>query len=198
MVGIDTDRRPLVRALVAAGYTAQAVNALQAARHRECLGVSNTDERDAHMLADTVRTDVHQLRPVASNSALAEALKVATRAHKTLVWGRTLHIRRSRHALRDYFPAAGSAFEIRPHSFVTSDLTLISTRPMFVRSDRTRPLYARKPPDSASDRHLVAADRPQPATTVTSRETRGDPDPLAAVRSGEYLRSRLTNETMPP
>jgi transposase len=112
VVGIETDRGPWVLALVAAGYTVLAVNPLQAARYRERLAVSGakSDRGDAHMLADMVRTDAHQLRPVAGNSALAEAIKVVTRAHKTLIWDRTRQTQRLRHALRDYFPAALTAF----------------------------------------------------------------------------------------
>jgi transposase len=113
IVGIETDRGPWVRALVAAGYTVLAVNPLQAARYRERLGVSGakSDAADAHMLADMVRTDSHQLRPVAADSAQAEAIKVVARMHKTLIWERTRHTQRLRHALRDYFPAALAAFE---------------------------------------------------------------------------------------
>ena len=33
-----------------------------------------------------VRTDRHQLRPVAGDSDLAEAVKVVARAHQTLIW----------------------------------------------------------------------------------------------------------------
>ncbi|WP_336217054.1 IS110 family transposase [Nonomuraea sp. LPB2021202275-12-8] len=113
IIGIETDRGPWVAALVAAGYTVLAVNPLQAARYRERLAVSGakSDAADAHMLADMVRTDAHQLRPVAGDSAAAEAVKVVTRMHKTLIWERTRHLLRLRHALRDYFPAALAAFE---------------------------------------------------------------------------------------
>ena len=99
-------------ALVAAGYTVFAVNPLQAARYRERHGVSGakSDAADAHALADMVRTDSHQLRPVAGDSSEAEAVKVVARAHKTLIWERTRHTQRLRHALRDYFPAALDAF----------------------------------------------------------------------------------------
>jgi transposase len=113
VVGIETDRGPWVRALLAAGYTVPAVNPLVAARYRERRAVSGakSDAADAHMLADMVRTDAHQLRPVAGDTDLAEAVKVLTRAHKTLIWERTRHTQRLRHALRDYFPAALAAFE---------------------------------------------------------------------------------------
>jgi transposase len=112
-VGIETDRGPWVAALIAAGYTVYAINPLQAARYRERHGVSGakSDAGDAHVLADMVRTDSHQLRTVAGDSAQAAAVKVVTRTHKTLIWERTRHAHRLRHALRDYFPAALEAFE---------------------------------------------------------------------------------------
>lgn len=112
-VGIETDRGPWVRALVAAGYEVFAVNPLQAARYRERHSVSGakSDRADAHVLADMVRTDSHQLRAVAGDSVLVEAIKVVARAHKTLIWERTRHTLRMRHALREYFPAALEAFD---------------------------------------------------------------------------------------
>jgi transposase len=114
VVGIETDRGLWVAALVAAGYTVFAVNPLQAARYRERHSVSGakSDAADAHTLADMVRTDSHQLRAVAGDTAGVEAVKVVTRAHKTLIWERTRHTQRLRHALREYFPAALQAFEI--------------------------------------------------------------------------------------
>ncbi|MBA6439114.1 IS110 family transposase [Streptomyces sp. GMR22] len=113
VIGIETDRGPWVQALIAAGYTVYAVNPLQASRYRERLAVSGakSDGADAHMLADMVRTDSHQLRPVSGDTADAEAVKVVTRTHKTLIWERTRTTQRLRHALLDYFPAALLAFD---------------------------------------------------------------------------------------
>jgi transposase len=67
VVGIETDRGPWVQALIAAGYKIYAINPLQVARYRERRGMSGakSDTGDAHVLADVVRTDRHQLRPVA-------------------------------------------------------------------------------------------------------------------------------------
>ena len=113
VVGIETDRGPWVRALVAAGYQVFAVNPLQAARFRQRRSVSGakSDAADAHTLADMVRTDRHQLRQVTGDSELAEAIKVVARAHKTLIWERTRHTQRLRNALREFFPGALDAFE---------------------------------------------------------------------------------------
>ena len=67
IVGIETDRGPWVAALLAAGYLVFPVNPLLASRYRERHVVSGakSDAGDAHMLADMVRTDSHQLRPAA-------------------------------------------------------------------------------------------------------------------------------------
>lgn len=113
LVCIETDRGPWVRALIAAGYQVYGVNPKQAARHRELVSLSGakSDKADAHALADMVRTRRHQLRQVAADSDIAEAVKVVARAHQTLIWERTRHTLRLRAALRDYFPAALEAYK---------------------------------------------------------------------------------------
>ena len=113
MAGIETDRGLWVMALRAAGYTVYAINPRQVARYRERHGTSGakSDKADAHTMADMVRTDSHQLRPVAGDSAGAQAIKVAARTHQTLTWERTRQVQRLRHQLREYFPAALAAFE---------------------------------------------------------------------------------------
>jgi len=111
-VGIETERGPWVQALIAAGYPVYAINPLQVARYREGDGVSGakSDPADAHVLADMVRTKHARLRSVAGDSRLAEAVKVLTRAHKTLIWERSRHTLRLRQALLDFFPAAVTAY----------------------------------------------------------------------------------------
>ena len=112
-VGIETDRGLWVTALRAAGYTVYAINPRQVARYRERRVTSGakSDKADAHTMTDMVRTDSRQLRPVAGDSPEAEAIKVAARAHQTLVWERTRQVQRRGTQLREYFPAALEAFE---------------------------------------------------------------------------------------
>ena len=76
--GIETDQGLWVQALAAAGYLMFGINPLQTSRYRERHGVpgAKSDTGDAHALADMVRTDTHQLRPVAGNSPAAQAVKV--------------------------------------------------------------------------------------------------------------------------
>lgn len=112
-IGIETDRGPWVQALLSAGYRVYAINPRQVARFRERHSTSGakSDGGDAHTLADMVRTDAHQLRPIAGDTALAEGIKVLARAHQSLIWDRTRQVLRLRAGLREYFPAALEAFD---------------------------------------------------------------------------------------
>jgi transposase len=117
VIGIETDRGLWVGALSAAGYQVYAVNPLAVAHYRDRHHVSGakSDASDAKLLADLVRTDRHNHRPIAGDSAEAEAIKVLARAHQNLIWTRTQHTNRLRSALREYYPAALVAFEDLAH-----------------------------------------------------------------------------------
>lgn len=112
VVVIETDRGPWVKALAAAGYRVYPANPKQAARHKETVANSGKkdDFFDAGCLADMGRTRRHQVRELAADSDVAEAVKIAARAHQKLVWERTRHLLRMRSALREYFPAALDAY----------------------------------------------------------------------------------------
>jgi transposase len=142
----------------------------RAARYRDRLGVSGakSDAGDAHMLADMVRTQSHQLRPVAGDSADVGAVKVVTRMHKTLIWERTRAGQRLRHALREYFPAALEAFE---------DLDAADTLELLGRA-----------PDPASAAKLTLA---QISAALKRARRRDIPTKAAAIRAmlrTEHLR----------
>jgi len=111
-VGIEIDRGLLVGALVASGYGVHAINPLSVDRYRDRHRTSGakSDPGDARVLADLVRTDRHLHRRVAGDSELAEAIKVLARAHQGLIWSRQRHLNQLRSTLREFYPAALSAF----------------------------------------------------------------------------------------
>lgn len=113
LVGIETDRGLWVTALVAAGYLVFAVNPMAAARYRDRhhVGGAKSDTADAKMLADLVRTDSHNHREVAGDTAQVEGIKVLARAHQSMIWSRTRETNRLRNSLREYYPAALATFE---------------------------------------------------------------------------------------
>jgi len=112
VVGIEIDRGLVVGSLVSAGYEVYAVNPMASARYRDRHAVSGakSDPGDAKVLADLVRTDRHNHRPVAGDSDLAEGVKLLARAHQSAIWGRQRQLNALRSALREYYPGAIGAF----------------------------------------------------------------------------------------
>ncbi len=113
VVGIETDRGLFVAALVAAGYQVFAVNPLSTSRYRDRHATSGakSDPGDAKVLADMVRTDRHNHRPVAADTETVQAVKVLARAHQSMVWSRKRQTNLLRSTLREFYPAALVAFD---------------------------------------------------------------------------------------
>ena len=128
VIGIETDRGPWVSALLAAGYRVYAINPRSAARYRDRhhLSGAKSDAGDAKLLADLVRTDRHNHRPVAGDSDAAAAVRILARAHQQLIWDRVRQTNRLRNALREYFPGALQAFPELAHG---DALGLLATTP---------------------------------------------------------------------
>ena len=112
IVGIEKDRGLIVTALIAANYQVFAINPLAASRYRERHHVSGakSDPGDAKVLADLVRTDRHNHRAVAGDSALSDAIKLLARTHQNTIWSRQRQVNTLRSALKDYYPGALEAF----------------------------------------------------------------------------------------
>jgi transposase len=133
IVGIEIDRGLLVGALVAAGYEVFAINPLSVDRYRDRHSTSGakSDPGDAKVLADLVRTDRHNHRPVAGDSDLVEGIKVLARTHKSLIWERQRHVNRLRNSLREFYPQALEAFGTELAS--TDAVAVLSIAPTPVR-----------------------------------------------------------------
>ncbi|GAA4236077.1 IS110 family transposase [Streptosporangium album] len=169
LVCIETDRGPWVRALRAAGYRVFGVDPKQAARYREILSSSGakSDKGDAHALADMLRTRRRQLREVAGDSEVAEAVKVVTRAHQTLLWERTRHMLRLRVALRDYFPAALETF-----------------KPLGLTSEAVLKLLAKAPTPASAAKLTISQIS---AALKGRRDIAGKAEAIQQVLRGEHL-----------
>ena len=141
VVGIETDRGLWVGALIAAGYQVYAINPKAVARYRDrhSLGGAKSDRGDAKVLADLVRTDRQNHRPVAGDSPEAAGIKVVARAHQNLIWARVRHTNQVRNALREYYPAALETFD---------DLAGRDTLAVLGRAPTPQP---GRPPDVAPD-----------------------------------------------
>jgi Transposase/Transposase IS116/IS110/IS902 family len=63
------------------------------------------------VLAEVVRLDHAQHRPVAGDSAQVEAMKLVARTHQTLIWDRSRQLLGLGSVLREFFPAALHALD---------------------------------------------------------------------------------------
>ena len=113
VIGTETDRGLFVAALVGAGYQVFAVNPMSTSRYRDRHSASGakSDPGDAKVLADMVRTDRHNHRPVALDTETAQAVKLLARAHQSMVWSRGHQVNLLRSTLREFYPAALAAFD---------------------------------------------------------------------------------------
>jgi transposase len=179
VVGIETDRGLWVGALSAAGYQVYAVNPLAVARYRDRhhLSGAKSDASDAKLLADLVRTDRHNHRLIAGDSADAEAIKVLARAHQSLIWTRTRHTNALRNALREYYPAALVAFEDLAHGDALGVLGRAPTPEQGARLSRPELQSALK--RGGRQRNLAA--RARQVQTALRSEQLAAPAPVAAA-----------------
>jgi len=77
---------------------------------RHGMAGAKSDPGDARVLADILRTDRDRHRPLPADSDLAAAVGVLARAHQDAVWARVQDANRLRSLLREFFPAALTAF----------------------------------------------------------------------------------------
>jgi hypothetical protein len=79
-------------------------------RQRHSPSGAKSDAADAHLLAEIVRLDRAHHRRIAGDSGIAKHVKIATRAHQSMIWSRVGQVNTLRSLLREYYPAALVAF----------------------------------------------------------------------------------------
>jgi transposase len=127
-VALETDRGLLVTALRAAGYRVFAINPKAVDRYRDRYAVSGakSDPEDALVLANVLRTDRDRHRQMPNDSEQVEAIAVLARAHQDAVRTGQRDANRLRSLLREFFPAAVTAF---PKLSTRSALTILAAAP---------------------------------------------------------------------
>ena len=127
-VAIETDRGLLVAALRAAGHRIWSINPKAVDRYRDRFTSwrAKSDAGDAVLLANILRTDRHAHRPLPVDSDLAVAIGILARVHQDATWRRGGDVNRLRSLLREYFPAALTAF---PDLTTRTALLVLATAP---------------------------------------------------------------------
>ncbi|MFD6563065.1 IS110 family transposase [Micromonospora profundi] len=128
-IGIETGRGLMVAGLRKAGQPVVVLNPTQVANYRNRLASQRkkSDRGDARLLAHILRVDGDAHRPAPTFSPQASALREATRAHRQATHTAGLLARRLRSVLRDYYPAAATAWAHLPGGLTRPEARLILT-----------------------------------------------------------------------
>lgn len=146
-VAIETGRGLLVAALRASGRPVFVINPMAAARYRErwTSARSKSDAVDAQLLANVLRTDAAMHRPLPADTELVRALAVLARAGQEAVWARQQLANQLRSVLREFFPAALTAFQVKHIGLASREsLAVLTTAPTPTEASKlTRPALRR-------------------------------------------------------
>jgi transposase len=114
-VAVETARGLLISCLRTTGRAVYSINPMAVARYRERHRVTRakSDHADAMALANILRTDADMHRPLPADSELVQAIAVLARAQQDAVWNRGQLSNQLRSHLKQYFPAALAAFQVR-------------------------------------------------------------------------------------
>jgi len=109
---LETDKGLIVSTLMDWGYTVYPINPKAVDRYRDRYRASGvkSDEFDACVLANILRTDKKRFQPIPPDSELARELKVLTRDREKLVGDKTRLSNRLTSTLKAYYPAALELF----------------------------------------------------------------------------------------
>lgn len=127
-VAIETDKNLIVVALQGAGLTIYPINPRAVARYRERHGQAGkkSDPGDAFVLADILRHDRHQHRPLPAVSDHGRAVKALARQHQEATWALHQTTSRLRSVLLEFYPQALQAFPNLKHK---AALTILAAAP---------------------------------------------------------------------
>jgi transposase len=112
LFSIETDKGLVTSTIMDWGYTVYPINPEAVDRYRDRYKSSGvkSDELDACVLANILRTDRSRFQPILCDSELARELKVLTRDRDKLVGDRTRMSNRLTAILKAYYPAALELF----------------------------------------------------------------------------------------
>lgn len=121
LVAVESHQGLAIYALVEAGYQVYPVNpkAMNRYRDRYRMSSSKSDPKDAMVLANILRTDLHLYKPLPKETAADTRLRQLTRAHRSMVQQKVKLMNQLTAQLKSYYPAA-----LRLFSKLDQEITL--------------------------------------------------------------------------
>jgi len=108
LVAVESHQGLLIYALLEAGYLVYPINpkAMDRYRDRYRMSSSKSDPKDAMVLANILRTDLHLYKPLPRETVADARLRQLTRAHKSLVQQKVKLVNQLTSQLKSYYPVA--------------------------------------------------------------------------------------------
>jgi transposase len=121
LVAIESHQGLLIYSLLEVGYQVYAINPKTVSRYRDRyrMSTSKSDPKDAMVLANILRTDLHLQKPWPTDMQDNASLKQLTRAHKSLVQHKVKIVNQMTIELKSYYPVILQIF-----SKVDQEITL--------------------------------------------------------------------------
>jgi len=129
LVAIESHQGLLIYALLEAGYTVYPINpkAIDRYRDRYRMSLSKSDPKDAMVLANILRTDLHLYKPLPRETAADARLRQLTRAHKSLGQQKVKILNQLTAQLKSYYPVALRLFSRLDHNITLAFLEQFPT-----------------------------------------------------------------------
>ena len=112
LVAVESHQGLLIYALLKAGYLVYPINPKVMDRYRDRyrMSSSKSDPKDAMVLANILRTDLHLYKPLLRETAADSRLRQLTRAHKSLVQQKVKLVNQLTAQIKSYYPVVLQAF----------------------------------------------------------------------------------------
>ena len=124
LVAVESHQGLLIYALLEAGYLVYPINPKAMSRYRDRyrMSSSKSDPKDAMVLANILRTDLHLYKPLPRETVDDARLRQLTRAHKSLVQQRVKLLNQLISQLKSYYPVALRLFSRLDHKITLAFL----------------------------------------------------------------------------
>lgn len=136
-ISAETSKHLFVQYLHALGYTVYSINpkSVDRARDRFSPAGAKDDARDAQVLADLIRTDQHQYRPLRMDSSELKELQILVRDREALVANKVRIENQITSCLKSYYPIALDCFCKLDQKSTIAFLRLFPTPSAFAEAD---------------------------------------------------------------
>jgi len=124
LIAIESHQGLLIYNLLESGYRVYPINpkAMDRYRDRYRMSSSKSDPKDAMVLANILRTDLHLYKPLPRETTADARLRQLTRAHKSLVQQKVRMVNQLTVQLKSYYLAALQLFSGLDHEITLSFL----------------------------------------------------------------------------